>query len=110
MKTSYYSKSAKDPNAVSIAAKCPVWYTGREYKKLAPSYDLLMKYKEDHDEEFYKEQYQKQVLDKLDPKQVYKELGENAVLLCWENSEKFCHRHLVSDWLMKSLGVKIEEV
>jgi hypothetical protein len=110
MQTSYYSKSAKNPNAVSIAARCPEWYKGREYKQLAPKYWFFKKYKEDGDEEFYKEQYQKLVLDFLDPKQVYEELGENAVLLCWEAADKFCHRHLVAEWLMKNLNIKIEEI
>jgi hypothetical protein len=47
MKTSYYAKSAKDPNAVSIAAKAPEWYKGKEYKKLAPKYWFFVKYKDD---------------------------------------------------------------
>ncbi len=46
MKTSYYSKSSNDKNAVSIAAKCPDFYEGREYKKLAPKYWFFKKYKE----------------------------------------------------------------
>ncbi len=36
MKTSYYKLYGDDENSVSIAAKCPAWYSGREYKKLAP--------------------------------------------------------------------------
>ena len=111
MKTSYYSKNAENPNAISIAAKCPEWYKGREYKKLAPKYWFFKKYKEDGDEEFYKKHYYEEVLNLLDPKEVYKELGEDAVLLCWENKDKFCHRHLVAEWLSLSLEIpKIEEM
>jgi hypothetical protein len=109
MKTSYYYKKAKDPNAVSIAAKAPTWFKGREYKKLAPKYWFFQKYKKDGDEDFYTEQYYKQVLDKLNPKEVYEELGKDAVLLCWEASDKFCHRHIVAEWLSYRLGVKVEE-
>lgn len=109
MKTSYYSKSAKNPNAVSIAAKSPSWYDGREYKKLAPKYWFFKKYKKDGDKEFFTIQYKKEVLSVLDPKIVYEELGENAVLLCWESSEKFCHRHLVAEWLMENLEINIKE-
>jgi hypothetical protein len=110
MQTSYYSKSANHPNAVSIAAKAPDWYKGRQYKKLAPRYWFFKKYKEDGDKEFYTEQYYKEVLSVLDPKQVYKDLGENAVLLCWEKSGDFCHRHLVAEWLSKELGIEIKEI
>jgi len=108
MQTSYYAKY-KGKNAVSIAGKCPTWYKGREYKKLAPKYWFFIKYKQDGDKEFYTKQYQKEVLDKLDPQQVYEELGENAVLLCWEKSGDFCHRHLVASWLENELGIKVDE-
>lgn len=37
MNTSYFSKY-KEENGISIAGKCPEWYSGREYKKLAPKY------------------------------------------------------------------------
>ena len=107
MQTSYYAKY-KGGNAVSIAGKCPTWYKGREYKKLAPNYWFFKKYKEDGDKEFYTKQYKKEILDKLDPQQVYEELGENAVLLCWEKSG-FCHRFLVARWLEDKLGIEIKE-
>jgi len=110
MQTSYYAKSAKNPNAVSIAAKCPEWYKGREYKQLAPKYWFFKKYKDDGDQEFYTKQYYKEVLDLLDPKKVFEDLGENAVILCWEKSDKFCHRHIVAEWLRKKLNIKIEEI
>jgi len=110
MNTSYYSKSATHPNAVSIAGKAPEWYKGREYKTLAPKYWFFAKYKEDHDEDFYVDAYYEEVLSKLDPKTVYDELGEDAVIMCWESSEKFCHRHIVADWLEQQLGIKIKEI
>ena len=107
MQTSYYSKY-KGENAVSIALSKPKWYKCREYKPLFPTWQLLNKYKNDGDESYYTEHYQKEILDKLDPKQVYEELGENSVLLCWEKSG-FCHRFLVARWLEKELGIEIKE-
>ena len=108
IQTSYFAKY-KGENAVSISLSKPQWYTTcREYKKLAPSWNLLNKYKQDKDEEFYIEQYYKDVLDKLDPKQVYEELGEDAVLLCWEKNG-FCHRFLVAKWLEDKLGIEVKE-
>ena len=110
MNTSYFAKY-KGENAVSIAGKTPDWYKGREYKKLAPKYDWWKKWRDESlSEEWYKEQYYKTILDKLDARQVYEELGEDAVLLCWEKSGKFCHRHLITDWFQKELGIEITEL
>lgn len=110
MNTSYFAKY-KGENAVSIAGKCPDWFKGRQYKKLAPKYDWWKKWRDESlSEEWYKEQYYKTILNKLDAKQVYEELGEDAVLLCWEKSGKFCHRHLIADWFQKELGIEITEL
>jgi len=110
MNTSYFAKSSNNFYAVSIAGKTPDWFSGKRYKKLAPKIGFFKKYKEDGDEAFYRIQYQKEVLDELDPREVYEELGEHAVLLCYEKPGKFCHRHLVSEWLSKNLGIEITEL
>ena len=110
MNTSYFAKY-KGENAVSIAGKAPDWFKGRQYKKLAPKYDWWKKWRDESlSEEWYKEQYYKTILDKLDARQVYEELGEDAVLLCWEKSGKFCHRHLIADWFQKELGIEVTEL
>ena len=109
MEKSYFAKY-KGEYGVSIAGKLPDWFDGREYKKLAPKYWFFKKYKKDGDKDFYIEQYKREVLNKLDAKKVYEELGENAVLLCWEKPNEFCHRHLVSEWLENELGITIEEI
>lgn len=110
MKTSNYRISGKDPNAVSIAGRAPNWYTGRQYKKLAPKIWFFKKYKEDGDQEFYTKCFYSEVLDKLDPQEVFNELEENAIILCWEEPGEFCHRKLVADWLSKNLNIYIREV
>ncbi len=110
MNISNFIKSGNEEFAVSIAGKPPKWFSGREYKKLAPKYWFFKKYKEDGDEEFYTEQYKKEILDKLDPEAVFNELGENSILCCWENYNQFCHRHIVAEWLEKELGIEIKEI
>ena len=110
MKTSYFAKY-KGENAVSISAKCPDWYKGREYKKLAPKYWFFKAYKDgDITKEEYTFCYKTEVLDKLDPKVVYEELGTNSVLLCYEKIGDFCHRHIVSKWLSDNLNIEIKEI
>lgn len=110
MQTSNYSKNGLHKNAISIAGKAPDWFTGKEYKKLAPKYWFFKKYKEDGDIMFYVEQYYNEVLSKLNAKEVYDELGEDAILLCYEAEDDFCHRHVVSSWLECELGIKINEI
>jgi len=110
MKTSYFAKSAKNPNAVAIVCYPPKWYKGKVCTKLAPKGWFLQKYKQDGDEQYYVKQFQEEVLDKLDANQVYTELGENAVLLCYEGSGKFCHRRLVATWFEEKLGVEVPEL
>jgi uncharacterized protein (DUF488 family) len=54
--------------------------------------------------------YRAQVLDKLDPMQVIRDLGgDNFILLCWEAPGEFCHRRVVAAWLRKCTGVLVEE-
>ncbi|MBM4286472.1 MAG: hypothetical protein FJ128_14690 [Deltaproteobacteria bacterium] len=93
----------RDERLVSIALRAPGWFQGRRYPALAPRADMLHL-----DEEDYRREYQA-ILDKLDPRQVYEDLGPDAVLLCWEQ-RSFCHRRLVAEWLEKRLGVEVPEM
>ncbi len=110
MQTSYFAKHRNKPHGVCIAAGPPPGFKGRTYLKLAPKKWFLYRYKKDNNEKAYIKAYEKEVLDKLDPQEVYNDLGNNAVLLCWEGSGKFCHRHLVSTWLNKALNIHIKEI
>lgn len=118
--TSYYANmkkiTARFPNlvSISIAAKHPRGYDGLEYKKLAPKYDFFKKWKENHDNEYYIKEYNRQVLNTLNPKLVVEELymiskNKDIVLLCYEKPNDFCHRHLVADWLSKN-GYPVDEI
>ena len=98
----FYHES--DPRLVSIALKSPEWFKGREYPALAPRLDMLPM-----EEEEYRREYQA-ILDRLDPRQVYEDLGPESILLCWEPPGRFCHRRLVAEWLEKALGVQIPEL
>lgn len=115
--TSYFAKLRKLPeNAIpiSICGKAPDWYTGLQYKKLAPKYDFFMKWKQDHDDAEYIRCFDAQVLDGLDPTKVFEELQSMAgpdkiiVLICYEKPGDFCHRHLVAKWFTKH-GIPCEE-
>jgi len=55
--------------------------------------------------------YRAQVLDRLDPYRIIRDLGgDNFVMLCWEAPGVFCHRRVVAAWLRKHTGVLVEEL
>ena len=58
---------------------------------------------------YYIEKYYETVLSKLDPEETYEKL-EDAILLCYEDSNEFCHRHIVAAWFELHLGVKVPDV
>ena len=108
--TSYFAKLKKLPEniiPISICGKAPDWYKGIQYKKLAPKYQFFMEWKKNHDNDYYIEHFQKEVLDVLDVKQVVYELyklsqSKDIALICYEKSSDFCHRHLVHKWLVEN--------
>ena len=124
--TSYFGKLKSLPDniiPISICGKAPDWYKGLQYKKLAPKYDFFMEWKKNHDNDYYIEHFQKEVLGALDVNRVIYDfyklcLPDNLsicdpypidiALICYEKPTDFCHRHLVADWLNKN-GVKCKE-
>jgi uncharacterized protein YeaO (DUF488 family) len=116
--TSYFAQSGKIPSnyvKVAICGKAPDWYKGVSYKKLAPTYDILMQYKETKDTARYQFRYRTEVLSKLNEKEVVDELtalangADGVVLLCYEKPTDFCHRNIVSSWL-STAGYRCQEM
>ena len=94
-------------SCISIARKNPYGFAGEKYADLAPSADLLKRYKTGEvDDVQYTAEYREQ-LAKLDAKKVAADLA-GKILLCYEKNG-FCHRHLVAEWL-KANGVVCEEL
>lgn len=68
-----------------------------------------MEWKKNHDNDYYIEHFQSEVLDGLDATDVILDfsrmdygfnVGENDIaLICYEKPSDFCHRHLVAEWL-----------
>lgn len=114
--TSYFAQLrnfSKEITPISICAKAPEWYEGLQYKYLAPDYSTLMEYKQTHDIERYIYHYNQNVLSRNKPQDVLFDIRKmvpngDIVLLCYEKSSDFCHRHLVRDWLNKS-GIECSE-
>jgi hypothetical protein len=109
MMTSNFKTMGHDLRAISIAGYAPDNFIGRQYRNLAPKRWFFDRYKQDGDETFYREQFQKLVLDPLNPRTVFNELGADSILLCWEHPNQFCHRHIVAEWFRSELGVMVPE-
>ena len=113
--TSYFAnlkKIPKDIIPIAICGKSPEWYKGLEYKVLAPKYWFFKIWKETHDNDFYIENFNKEILDLVDPDKVVLRLkqlsnSDNIALICYEKPEDFCHRHLVAGWLNDN-GYEVE--
>lgn len=110
--TGYFAKLEKYQAAgllpVSIARITPAWFHGQELKKLAPSSDLLRRYKAGEvSEDVYKAEYYQQ-LDQIKWKRLLKGVRENTIWLCYERTDAFCHRHLLAEYLNDS-GYDVKE-
>ena len=109
-----YKKAGLIP--VSICGKAPDWYTGHQYKKLAPKLGFFVEWsvgEHKGDNNYYIEHFKEEVLDTLRPEDVINELKQfgqlqDIILLCYEKPESFCHRHLVADWLNEN-GLYVTE-
>lgn len=109
MKTSYFAKykdftEDQRLRAVSIARGEPGYYDGKSYKQLAPSWEMIH-----GSAEFYDREYTK-ILANLDPEKVIEDIGEKAILLCWEKPPGICHRRWIAEWLEENLDMKIPEL
>ncbi|MCM1500678.1 MAG: hypothetical protein NC124_19625, partial [Clostridium sp.] len=81
-------------------------------------YGFFMEWKKNHDNDYYIEYFQAEVLDKLDVTDVLMDfsrmdhgfnVGKNDIaLICYGKPSDFCHRHLVAEWLNQN-GFKCEE-
>lgn len=90
-------------------------YQGKCYPKLAPKlsfwkmwHENIGRISEEDNNRFYVQEYWNQILSKLDPEQVYRDL-DNSILLCYESNTEFCHRHIVAAWFEILLDVYVPE-
>lgn len=125
--TSYFAKvkpllEAGLNNLVCVAGYAPKFFydipNARFYPDLAPKRCWWRvwhdKFKDNLNSpesiEWYTNIYCDTVLSKLNPEKVVEDLGDNAVMICYEKPGDFCHRHIIADWLHKNTGIEVKEV
>lgn len=117
--TGYYAKLNQYKNLglepIAISGKRPDFYEGLYYSDFAPRYWMYQRWKDkDITNEGYTIEY-KNYLKTLDKGEVRKDFepysaeGRHCVLLCYEKSHDFCHRHVLADWLEENFGWKVDE-
>ena len=117
--TGYYAKLKKYEELgiepIAISGKRPDFYEGLYYVEFAPRFWMYERWKKgESTNEGYSESYEGylETLDKAEIREDFKPYvgeGKDCVLLCYEKSGDFCHRHVLADWLEKKFGWKIEE-
>lgn len=109
--TSYYAKCNKinDCAYIRVSNSKPMWFTDNclGLAEVYPDWALIRGLKEQFiTEEQYTQAYLKQ-LSYLNPQEILAKIEsyakmqnyDKAVLPCYESSEKFCHRHILAEWL-----------
>lgn len=111
--------NCKIGNTISISSDKgkSVGYTGNSFTKLAPKlsfckiwHDNIGKIDELENNRFYIREFYNKVLKDLDPEEVLLQIPNKSILLCFEDNNKFCHRHLVAFWLELFLGINTYEI
>lgn len=92
-------------------------FNGPSISKLAPKKEFwkvwhnnIGKIPEEENTRYYVREYYKQVLSKLDPEDVLKMIPDGSILLCYEDHDDFCHRHIFAYWMELLLGISTSEV
>ena len=105
--SSYYGKACKiypDYRLVAVSMNVPDNFKGEVLRCLAPSQSLVYGYKYyTMSEQKYTEAYRREILDKLDVREIYNKL-KGKIILCYCGPGQFCHRHLIMNWLTEQLG------
>ena len=117
--TSYFAKATRYPDTfrIAISRTVPDWFKPDcQLTWLAPTWEILTRYKATGDSNEYTRKYLNILLDKnntieyLAERLIAKERRQNVLLLCWEAPDKFCHRHLLADYLNVRFHMHIVEL
>lgn len=118
-----YTASYKNAKDIDMKKYSISWDKGKDagyfgdcYLELAPKLDFFRIWKSQREElsfldntKYYINEYYNKVLKELNPNQVY-DLLDGAILLCYEESEEFCHRHIVASWLKETINKEVKEI
>lgn len=110
--TSNYARSGRHPQAVAISRKAPIYYIGKTFVELAPTWTLISDYKCG---KIDKEQYTRRYLAMLEqrentPQDIVDMFENGTIFLCYEAPSDFCHRHIFAKWIEQRTDAKVKEL
>jgi hypothetical protein len=108
--TSYFGNVRRLPKEMVLISisRWDIRWEGWKMKSLSPTVDILAEYKREPNEVRYTKRFRSEVLGQKDCDLMVRNLeakfGPDAQIcfLCYEGPGKFCHRHLVADWMTAS--------
>ena len=115
--TSYFGnlKNLKKHHIVPIGVSRfpPRDFNGPNLISIAPTIDILNSCKSNHQQ--YIKRYKTEVLSIQEEQQDFVNRlefisnGNDVALCCYEEPDKFCHRHLIAEWLNEKLKLDVQE-
>jgi len=91
-------------------------FEGKCIPKLAPKrgfweiwHNNIGKISEEENTRYYIEEYYKQVLSKVNIKELLKD-EKDPILLCYEKGQDFCHRHVLAEFIELNYGIKVRDI
>lgn len=113
--TSYYALSGEDPRAIGTSIIAPPFFAGPILNIVAPTWDMVTGAKQSEQQYQASGQYEHDYIELLHSRQltaeyVYSLLPEQAILLCFEKDETYCHRRMLARWLETNLNITIPEL
>ena len=91
-------------------------FEGKAILELAPFRDFFRIWKdnrgkipEEENTKYYIEQYYNRVLSKVNIEKLL-ENEKDPILLCYEESNEFCHRHVLAEYINLKYGIVVPEI
>lgn len=110
--TSYFAHINKIPKEYKLYyISTSTVYPMPQLSCVVPNWQIVKEYKDGIiNEEVYTQKYLNMLENNKEEilKQI-QSLSDNSVLLCYEGKNKFCHRHILAEWL-KTYNINIEEI
>ena len=111
-------QDCKHGNLISISGDRgkKVGFTGKAIPQLAPKrafweiwHNNIGKISEEENIRYYIEEYYRQVLSKVNIEELLQD-EKDPILLCYEKSNEFCHRHILAEYINLIYGVSVPDV
>jgi hypothetical protein len=104
--TSNYARHKLNEHAIAISIGPPHWYTGKKCHQLAPTWEMVERFRSKlmgHTE--YTKLYIQLLISRFDsPDDIVKLIPNGSFLICYETPGAFCHRRILADYIEIKTG------